>query len=216
MKKIIYIIGKPGAGKGTISQYLKLNYNFEHIIASKILFEYLHKTYGKDSDEFKKVLEGQIIKYYPIFDNLIIDTLLKSEKDLILLDGYPRIMKQLSSHLILVNANEITKRYKKLIVILEIDDKSAWARISNRNICANCNLVFTKLDTLKCKNCNSHLVSRVDDNINTFNNRIRSYKETSEVINKFKYHVDDYILIDTDNKSIELIAEQIIKFVNTK
>lgn len=216
MKKIIYIIGKPGAGKGTVSQYLKLKYDFEHIIASKILFEYLHKTYGKDSDEFKKVLEGQIIKYYPIFDNLIIETLLKSEKNLILLDGYPRIMKQLSSHLILVNANENTKKYKKLIVTLDIDDNSAWDRIKNRNICINCNLVFTKLETFKCKNCNSNLVSRVDDNMNTFNNRIRSYKETAEVIDKFKYHVDNHILINTSNKSIELIAEQIVKFVNTK
>lgn len=114
MKKIVYIIGKPGAGKGTISQYLKQEYNFDQITASKILFEYLYKTYGKDSSEVKKVLEGQVIKYYPIFDNLIIDTLLKSDKSLILLDGYPRIMKQLSSHLILINANEITKTFKNL------------------------------------------------------------------------------------------------------
>lgn len=214
MKKIIYIIGKPGAGKGTISQYLKSKYDFDQITASKILFEYLYKTYGKDSNEVKKVLEGQMIKHYPIFDNLIIETLLKSEKSLILLDGYPRIMKQLSSHLILINANDITKKFKKYIVILEIDDQHAWKRISNRNICLNCNLVFTKLNNSKCDNCQSILVSRIDDNINTFNNRIRSYKETSEVIEKFKQHVDNYILIDTNNKSIEFISNQIIKLIN--
>ncbi|BCL65696.1 adenylate kinase [uncultured bacterium] len=214
MKKIVYIIGKPGAGKGTISQYLKQEYNFDQITASKILFEYLYKTYGKDSSEVKKVLEGQVIKYYPIFDNLIIDTLLKSDKSLILLDGYPRIMKQLSSHLILINANEITKTFKKFIVILDIDDKNAWIRISNRNICTNCNLVFTKLETLKCKNCSSNLVNRVDDNLNTFNNRIRSYKETIEVIEKFKTHVDNFITIDTNNKFVKDIADQILKLLN--
>lgn len=214
MKKIVYIIGKPGAGKGTISQYLKQEHNFDQITASKILFEYLHKTYGKDSSEVRKVLEGQVIKHYPIFDNLIIDTLLKSDKSLILLDGYPRIMKQLSSHLILINANEITKTFKKFIVILDIDDKNAWMRISNRNICTNCNLVFTKLETLKCKNCNSNLVNRIDDNLNTFNNRIRSYKETIEVIEKFKSHVDNFITIDTNNKCIKDISDQILKLLN--
>ncbi len=216
MKKIIYIIGKPGSGKGTTAQYLKCKYNFDHIIASKILFKYLHKTYGKDSEEVKRVLEGQIIKYYPIFDNLIIEALLESKSDMIVLDGYPRIIKQLNNHLILINANNITKRYKKYIVRLDVDTDRAWERIKNRNVCLSCNLVYTKKSTDTCNQCSEQLVERVDDNINTFNNRIRSYQETLEVFERFKEHVDKCIVIETDNKSIEFITESIMEFLKDK
>jgi adenylate kinase len=197
MKKVIvYVVGKPGSGKGTISQYLVKELHAKHIIASKILYKYLSENYN--DQEMNQVKLAKEIKYYPELDTLMIKEMIDANKktNIIVLDGYPRLIKQLNAHLsLLKNTDEFCDHYK-VMILLTIDDDLAIKRIGNRLNCNSCKLVFTSLENSHCTSCNRELTKRIDDNSQVFSNRIITFTKTQEVIDEMKNHVDKILLID--------------------
>ncbi|CAH0491947.1 unnamed protein product [Peronospora farinosa] len=88
-KRILFVLGGPGAGKGTQCMKLVQKYGFVHLSAGDLLRE--ERESGSANGEMidRMIKEGQIVPV-KITLNLLQQAMVKSGRDLFLIDGFPR------------------------------------------------------------------------------------------------------------------------------
>lgn len=180
----IIFIGPPGAGKGTQAERLAKDLGIKKISTGDILREAVAKgtELGKKAKEYME--RGELVP-----DNImvgIIEEAIDGHKDFIL-DGFPRNISQAEA------LNEMLSR-KGLnithVILLNVPDEEIIKRISYRRVCVNCgrvyNLIFNppKEDEI-CDACGSKLVQREDDREEVVKNRLKVYRENTEVLIDF-------------------------------
>lgn len=190
MKNIIFI-APPAAGKGTVSDYLVKNYNYEHLSTGDLLREVINS-----GSEFGKEIESIISQGKLVSDEVIIklvsDKLNTMPEDKpFILDGFPRTLSQAQSLDEMLATHNITNI---MAAFLDIDLDTAMARVLGRIICPKCqksyNLHFEEIKPKKdniCDDCGVELVNRSDDNEETFKVRFSTYLEnTSPIIDYYE------------------------------
>ena len=89
-KQVIFIIGGPGVGKGTICSYLVNDFNFATFSTGELLRNVVKE---KKADGWEKLeadmKEGKLISSERVLFYLK-DAIIKSDKEIIFIDGYPR------------------------------------------------------------------------------------------------------------------------------
>ena len=177
MKNVI-LIAAPAAGKGTEAAKLKEQYNMVHISTGD-LFRDLD-----DSTELGKSIK-EIIAKGLLVDNETTSQLVKSKlntlKGLVVLDGFPRNLEQ---------AKMLDEYFSDYVVInIDIDYEDAMKRALGRMNCPKCGKGYNKyfkdmlpkVDNL-CDNCNEELISRDDDNEESFKKRFEIYTNNLESV----------------------------------
>uniref|UniRef100_K3XB08 UMP-CMP kinase n=1 Tax=Globisporangium ultimum (strain ATCC 200006 / CBS 805.95 / DAOM BR144) TaxID=431595 RepID=K3XB08_GLOUD len=88
-KRILFVLGGPGAGKGTQCSKLVEKYGFVHLSAGDLLRE--ERQSGSVNGELidRMIKEGQIVPV-KITLTLLQQAMTKSGRDLFLIDGFPR------------------------------------------------------------------------------------------------------------------------------
>ncbi|CEG50507.1 flagellar adenylate kinase [Plasmopara halstedii] len=89
VKKILFVLGGPGAGKGTQCSKLVEKYGFVHLSAGDLLRE--ERQSGSEHGELidRMIKEGQIVPV-KITLKLLQQAMVKSGRELFLIDGFPR------------------------------------------------------------------------------------------------------------------------------
>ena len=199
MKNVIFI-APPAAGKGTQSELIVENFNYEHISTGDLL----RNKQNDGSDLGNQISE--LLKTGKLIDDEIVTELLKEKlvnvKGNFILDGYPRNIKQasiLSDLLSELDINNIA------VIYLDVDENTAMHRALGRITCPKCKKTYNKFNELTkpkvmglCDDCNVDLVSRSDDNEETFKIRFNEYiNNTKPLLDYYKKLNLLYIL---DNK----------------
>ena len=195
MKNIIFI-APPAAGKGTVSDFLVSNYNYEHISTGDLLREEI-----KSGSSLGKEIDNIISKGGLVSDEFMIklmeEKLAKLDKNkAFILDGFPRTIKQAEKLDEMLITNKVTNN---IVIYLDISLDDALERVMGRVICPKCkksyNLTNEKLKPIKdniCDNCGVELEKRSDDTEETFKVRFDSYLENTRPI--LDYYKDKGIL----------------------
>ena len=190
MKNIIFI-APPAAGKGTVSDYLVSNYNYEHISTGDLLREEIKSgsDLGKEIDEI--ISNGGLVSD-EFMIKLMEEKLTKLDKDKpFILDGFPRTILQAEKLDEMLITNKVINN---LVIYLDISLDEALKRVMGRVICPKCKrsykLTNDKLKPIKdniCDNCGIELEKRKDDNEETFKIRFESYlKNTKPILDYYK------------------------------
>merc|ERR1711865_834455 len=88
--KVLFVLGPPGAGKGTNCEKLVAHYDYEHISAGDCLREEKANPDSKDGDLIKEyIADGKIVPV-EITVGLMKKKMDKSPKQKFLIDGFPR------------------------------------------------------------------------------------------------------------------------------
>lgn len=182
----LILLGAPGVGKGTISDLMVSKLNLKHISTGNLFREAIKK-----GDEFglnlKKVLEEGHLVDDDSTNKVAKDAIDECVKNNIgfILDGYPRSIEQAKYLDSIINID--------YVFFLDADNEVLLNRISGRRICPNCNAIYninTNVNPTKdnvCDNCNSILIQRKDDSIETAKKRIETYfNQTFPVIDYYK------------------------------
>lgn len=207
--KCIILIAAPAAGKGTISKYIEDKYNYKHISTGDLLRKEI-----KNNTSIGKEIKSILNKGSLVGDDIIREVFekeFKKSKSNIILDGIPRTLAQAKM------LDELDELYDNVeiskVIHIDIDKDIAVERIENRLICENCGSVFSKklINDNICTKCGDNLISRNDDNKETFLDRYDTFiKETKPLLNYYK----DKVITIYNNSTLEEIyrsVDEIIK-----
>ncbi len=217
----IIMLGKPGSGKGTVGKMLSESLNTTHISSGELFRSYIKKAgeIGKEIDKY--VSQGKLVP-----DDLAIKLVKKRLQEIdckngVILDGFPRTVKQ---------AEELDKFFNQkgckidIAVELRLSDQDIIDRIVKRRVCSNvdCREIYnTEFKKPKqegiCDKCGSKLIKREDDTIETVEQRLKTYYETSaKLINYYKEQDLLYAvkLNIHSGKTSEDVAKEVKEYLN--
>lgn len=214
---VLILLGKSGAGKGTQLNLLKERLGLEFIGTGDLLRS------RKKIDDFTgrkiaEVIDGGGIIVAPIPFKLWMDSFekIKNKGDFngLIIDGSPRKIKEAWLLEEALEWYEWDKRVK--VVLIDISEEEAIARITRRKTCPKCNniIMFSKEDPdiENCPKCGSVLVKRPDDTLEGTKKRLAWFEE--EVGQTIKYYEDNNKLIRINGEqSVEDVYGDIIKAI---
>lgn len=200
---IITLIGPPGCGKGTQSEMLmKYLKNCKYLCAGDIL----RNLSKKDINSSIALKKGNLLSD-DIVNKIIINQINLYKDKTVILDGFPRSIKQ---------AEYLSEHYSKKIIVLvfKISEENIIKRVEGRFSCEDCKKIYnkyfnkTKVENL-CDICNSKkFVFRDDDNIIALSNRVKQYKSITKQV--LEYYKDTLIYINAEKKQ-DLVFQEIKK-----
>ncbi|HOB25635.1 MAG TPA: adenylate kinase [Bacilli bacterium] len=211
MRNIIFV-APPGAGKGTQSTLLVEKYGYDHISTGDLLRNETASG-SKLGNEITTIMKSGSL----VSDEIVLE-LLKNKLETIdankgfILDGFPRNINQ---------AKELDSMLDNLdmkldhVLYLEVSKEEAKHRVLGRISCPKCGRVYNKYSDVlkpmvggKCDHCGTDLVSRTDDNEETFNNRFDTYLLNTEPL--LKYYEESGILnVVKSSESVEETFKEI-------
>lgn len=213
MKNIIFI-APPSAGKGTYSDILSNNYGYEHISTGELLRKEVEKNTELGNKISTIMSSGTLIS-----DDLVLEILENRIKEVgnkcIILDGVPRNINQVEPVLRMFNTYT-TNDY--VVIYLDVTFDKAMKRTLGRVSCPKCKKGYNSLiDEFKpkvdniCDECGSTLISRADDNEETFKVRFNTYmNETKPLLDYFK-DINKLVTIDANGLPDVSQIERVIK-----
>ena len=184
----IILFGPPGAGKGTQSDNLVKDLNLYKISTGNLLREEVKKKSALGIKIESMLDQGKLVLDDIIND--LIESILsnKGYSNRLIFDGYPRNFNQVKYLDILV------KKYNQKIscvLSLKVDKESIIKRISGRQTCINCGLIFNEYyypASSKNHSCDPKFLNkRSDDNKKIIINRFETYlNKTLPILDFYK------------------------------
>lgn len=215
MKNIIFV-APPAAGKGTCSEILTKNFGYNHISTGDLLRE----ARIKGDDLGQKIAElmdsGALVG-----DDIVLELLSNELKNMdknqaFILDGYPRNILQAKTLDKLFNDLQINDY---VVVYLDIDFDKALSRTLGRLICPKCKSGYSKLTTSLmpkvdgiCDNCGEALITRSDDNEETFKIRFDNYMNETKPVLQYYQDKNKLNIIDA-TLNVDDIIEKIERVI---
>ena len=180
----IILLAPPAAGKGTQAQFLVSKYHKKHISTGELLRKSL-----KQDDEISKEIKERMNAGRLVSDEIILELIAKeieTAKEGVVLDGFPRNRVQAIEY-----EQLLQKLGQKLGVVLylSISKEVAKKRMKGRRTCPACGKIYNMqmeemLEEL-CGSCHTSLVSREDDNEETFDLRYETYMQETDPLISF-------------------------------
>lgn len=175
----ILLVGAPGVGKGTVSEFLEKNYDLPSISTGHIGRQEI-----KNQTEIGKELEDVLANGKFFSDDLAL-SIAKVELERtysgVILDGFPRNMTQ-----VVVFDHYFQETNRKLHLVLNIvnDDENIIARLKDRRTCPSCNATYHLVNKPPhtegtCDACQTSLVQRDDDRPEVVKERLDLYREVT-------------------------------------
>ena len=189
LKKLFLIIGAPGSGKTTDAE----------LIAERNADKIVHYSTGDllraevaSGSELGKTIASYVDNGNLVPLNIVIDTIVNAikstNKDIILIDGFPRSVEQMMAlDEILQKENDV-----KLVKVIEVEVSEEVA----------CDRVLGR-------------ARGADDNVEVFNNRMKVYTEPLEDIQAFYEEKSILTKIDGE-RTIEEIVNEMDSFIQSK
>lgn len=159
---VVFVLGGPGAGKGTQCANLVADYGFKHLSAGDLLREEQDRP-GSEFGELIKtyIREGEIVPMevtIQLLENAMKAAMEKEKKTLFLIDGFPRKLDQ-------AHAFERSVVPSKFTLFLDCDEHVMQERLLNRGKTSG----------------------RADDNIESIKKRFKTFLDTSlPVVKEFE------------------------------
>lgn len=203
-----FLIGSPGAGKGTFTQFINSNDEYVHISLGDMLRDEIIKDTEIGRQIKQKIAKGEFI------DNAItfalfaerFDAAIKANKKLII-DGMLQSKEHISFFDNLLAKYKLEDNFN--YVYLAIPKEIALERLKSRLVCTNCNHV-TNLQMINdkiCPKCGADIGKRLDDEIATITKRIDRFHTHVVPLIEYYAHRDGFVEYDSAKEYNLRVAE---------
>jgi adenylate kinase len=196
----LVLLGAPGAGKGTQSQFIIDEFGLPHISTGDIL-----RAAVKEGTRLGLKAKSYMDAGALVPDELIIDLMQErlGQEDCqkgFILDGFPRTTTQAAALDTVLSADG---RRIDAAIAIEVPDEVIIERLSSRRVCRACGYTGSVTDAT-CPQCSGEMYQRADDNPETIKNRLDVYHtSTAPLVN---YYGGAGVLVEIDgNRPVDQV-----------
>lgn len=188
MKNII-LLGAPGAGKGTQSKILREKYDLAYISTGEILREEIKNKTPLGLEAEKIINKGMLVSD-DIIVSMIREFITKHNDQDILLDGFPRTVKQAEA---LDNILKDLNRGQVSVIELDVRPELLMDRLLKR----------------------AEIEGRQDDNEETIRGRFQQYEQKTKPLTDFyKQKRGSYFAVEGSDPDINKISQSICSIID--
>ena len=188
-KRLIVMLGPPGAGKGTQAARIAKRYSIPHISTGDI-FRAAIKEGTEVGLKAKKYLDSGELVPDSVVTEIVAERLEKDDcADGFLLDGFPRTLPQAEALDKILSEGGCPLN---AVVDLDVDREALIERLTSRRTCSECgenyNLISKPAEKQGvCDGCGGKLYQRDDDKRETIENRLSVYdRQTAPLIEYYE------------------------------
>lgn len=188
LPKIIYVMGMPGAGKGTQAEMLAHDIGY-HQFSTGNAFRQIALEDSDLGRQVKETIDNGFLTTPPMAAKVVIAAVEEfiQKGEYLVFDGTPRTLEEME----IINVHFNEKGYgKPLIIYLEVDKDTMIERNSNRRLCLGVDTEFpvtTQSDREKCVEMGGNVGMRPDDEKEKFITRYNQFMElTYPVIETYR------------------------------
>ena len=184
----IFLLGLPGAGKGTVSEQIVDKYHLTHISTGDMFREAMANE-TKVGLEAKSYIDKGDLVPDEVTAKLVEERIGQPDiKEGYILDGFPRTIVQAELF------EDIAKRVNKQltnVISLEVKEETLVKRLSARFMCKNCGATYNKITKMPqvtgtCDRCGSHdFYQREDDKPEVVKNRLEVNEKMNTPLKDF-------------------------------
>jgi adenylate kinase len=195
-RKIIILLGYPGAGKGTQAKEIMRQLRIPQISTGDMLREEIaaNTAYGKEVQE--RMDAGKFVDD-AIVDGIVAGRITRDDcKSGFILDGYPRTVSQAETF-----ARELRPADQLFVIEIVADPGHVMSRLLGRLMCPKCTEIYNvhskmpKVDRL-CDRCGSALVHRPDDVREKIEERFVHYRAKTDPLVKYYTRTGKFHQVD--------------------
>ena len=184
-----FMLGAPGAGKGTQAKQIADKYHIPHISTGDI-FRANIKNGTELGNKAKQYMDQGLLVPDELTCDLVMDRIKQDDcENGFVLDGFPRTIPQAEA---LTAALEKINEKMDYAIDVDVPDENIVNRMSGRRACLNCGATYhivsipTKVEGI-CDRCGQPVVLRDDDKPETVQKRLTVYHEqTQPLIDYYK------------------------------
>ena len=195
-RKIIILLGYPGAGKGTQAKEIMRWLQIPQISTGDMLRDAVARqtTLGKEAQQ--KMQAGELVSD-DIVNGIVAERIERDDcKTGFILDGYPRTAPQAETF-----HKELKPSDRLFVIEIAGSPASTAGRLLGRLMCPHCAEIYNIYSKAPdqhgiCNRCGTALIRRPDDREDVILGRLKSYQdETSPLVNFYQsagcyYHVN--------------------------
>ncbi len=174
-RKILILLGQPGAGKGTQSRAIMRQLSIPQISTGDMLRDAVARqtSFGKEAKE--RMDAGELVSD-EIVNGIVAERILEDDcKNGFILDGYPRNVPQAETF-----ARQMRTDDQLFVIEIRAESARLVNRLVGRLMCPACGDIYNvysrvpKSDHI-CDRCGNKLVQRSDDREDLIQERLKTY-----------------------------------------
>jgi adenylate kinase len=186
-RKIVILLGHPGAGKGTQSRAIMRQLHIPQISTGDMLRDAVARqtSFGKEARE--KMDAGELVSD-EIVNGIVAERIrLEDCANGFILDGYPRNVQQAMTF-----SKELRPDDQLYVIEIRAESAKLVDRLVGRLMCPGCGDIYNIYSRVpqtekRCDRCGRELVHRSDDRADLIQERFRTYDgETSPLIDFYR------------------------------
>ncbi|RMC44679.1 adenylate kinase [Lactobacillus sp. ESL0230] len=214
----LFLLGLPGAGKGTVSEQIVDKYHLTHISTGDMFREAMANE-TKVGLEAKSYIDKGDLVPDEVTARLVEERLNQPDiKEGYILDGFPRTIVQTEA------LEGITKRLNKpltKVISLEVKEETLVSRLSARFMCKKCGATYNKITKMPkvegiCDRCGSHeFYQREDDKPEVVKNRLQVNEKMNTPLKDY-YQKNGLLTIVNGEQTPEKVFEQVDAVLSKK
>ena len=179
VRKIVILLGNPGAGKGTQAKEIVRRMNIPQISTGDMLRDAMARQNGLGKEVRKRMDSGFLVNDATV-NSIVAERIVKEDCKMgFILDGYPRTVPQAETF------QQYLDRTDRLFVIeIRAEDSEILGRLVTRLMCPGCGEIYNSVSRKpahhgSCDRCKLALVRRNDDREDLILERFRIYREAT-------------------------------------
>ena len=213
-RKILILLGHPGAGKGTQARALMHRVNIPQISTGDMLREAIAKKTSFGCEAKAKMDAGELVSD-DVVNGIVAERIARDDcRKGFILDGYPRTVQQAETF-----SKTIKKTDQVFVIEIGAKDGELTKRLTGRWICPGCGEIYNTYSHAPrvegtCDICGWTLFHRSDDREDLVKERFRTYKE--ETYPLVQYYQDRGVYHRVEGpRPIGEVTKEILSIINS-